>query len=189
MSGWKLPLQLVKNTVPSGSNSSVHSTLVSPARSALNDNDTCSVSDKSFISFRTALTAVDSGLSLCSVTDAQYIKVNNGAGSVVLNSHPSHLTFGPRSSFYAQFPASTSVALSTSSCSSSLYSYTSLKPWQKNDARSLRAYPSKESLTSYTSLSRTPSSLHSSSSQLSLTGRPRVRLSSNLRGSARPRAS
>ncbi|KAK0208741.1 hypothetical protein DFS33DRAFT_1451622 [Desarmillaria ectypa] len=182
----KRPLQLVTTTVPNSSNYSASNIRpVSPARTPTNDNDTCYVSEKSFASFHTVLSAVDSGLSLRFVGEAQYVGVNGGARSAALNSHPSHLTFGPRSPFYAQFPASASTH-SILSCPPSPYSYTSPRPWQEDDAHSLKAYPSSESLASYTSVPRTPLSPHSSSSQISLTRHPHVRLSSNHRDPAKP---
>ncbi|KAK0246237.1 hypothetical protein EDD85DRAFT_966382 [Armillaria nabsnona] len=181
----KRPVQLVITTAPSSSNSVYSTPPASPARTASTDDDACSVSERSFASFHTALSVLDPRSSLCSVGEAQDVKVNDEAESAVLNSHPSHLTFGPRSPFYAQFPASASTH-SISSCPPSPYSYTSPKPWQEDDARSLKAYLSSESLASYTSVPRTPSSLHSSSSQLSLTRQPRVRRTSGHRDSTKP---
>ncbi|KAK0481737.1 hypothetical protein IW261DRAFT_1607003 [Armillaria novae-zelandiae] len=178
----KRPVQLVITTAPSSRNSVYCTPPASPARTASTDNDACSVSERSLASFHTALSVLEPRTSLFFVGEAQDIKVNDEAGSAVLNSHPSHLTFGPRSPFYAQFPASASTH-SISSCPPSPYSYTSPKPCQEDDARSLKAYPSSESLASYTSVPRTPSSLHSSSSQLSLTRQPRVRRTSNYRDS------
>ncbi|KAK0233610.1 hypothetical protein IW262DRAFT_1477146 [Armillaria fumosa] len=180
----KRPLQLVITTAPRSRNSVYSTPPASPARISSTDNDTCSVSERSLASFHTALSVLEPRSSFRSIDEAQDVKVNDEAGSAILNSHPSHLTFGPRSPFYAQFPAPASTH-SILSCPSSPYSYTSPKPWQEDDARSLKAYLSSESLASYTSIPRTPSSLHSSSSQLSLTRQPRVRRTSNHRDSTR----